>query len=600
MLYNEYDTFSVSKKMKPPTRKNSLAIAVATFFLATSANATSYIHKDFDLQHNTTTQSTTSYIEFDLDSTVPDNIQFFDYVESADVIDMNVLAFYTDELLAYLDGDITEVYAYIEKSIEYNNRALTFNGVAIKRNLAGIVKLPSDFDESKVHEEGLQDVYDPDTGAGYVATYLSGLRDTLFQREAMDERYGSYGASYYAVFASESPIVRVGAAQLGRNISYVSARTSDIEGSLSTLAHELGHNDGLDHDRSSLDFSFSFHLSPLGISAVCDNSGTIMFPSASFGRLPFFSDTNISVEGTNDICGVQDEADVALAYRDALDTGFIERRSGIMTNYRDALPKVGVVSLVMDNTADEENGVIRGTVIWDGLAADQNAFVNVVISDYGTASPSDFTTHDIHIEYTGEGSTDFVIELNDDSDAESNEQVTFSLFAANGVNIDSTQSTDTVTIVSGEQANTGSVSFTQSTVSLNEGSTAVLTLERAGGSTGELTVTVDATFQSASASDVNFTTTTVTFLDGETSKTVSIEALTDSNEESTETLTLTLTGDNIGNNDEVTVSINDATESSIPTPSTPNNGSAGGESGGGSIHFGLIGLALMTLFRKRA
>lgn len=112
-------------------------------------------------------------------------------------------------------------------------------------------------------------------------------------------------------------------------------------------------------------------------------------------------------------------------------------------------------------------------------------------------------------------------------------------------------------------------------------------------------MTVDATFQSASTSDVNFTTTTVTFLDGETSKSVSVEALTDSNEESTETLTLTLTGDNIGNIDEVTVSINDTTESSTPAPSTPNNGSTGGESGGGSIHFGLLGLILMTLFRRR-
>ena len=574
--------------------ETSIAFALSTLLFAFNVNATSYLHTEEDALKNIA-QSTKSYVEFDLNTTIPDNIQFFDYVESPDVLPMNVLAFYTDELLEYLGGDITEVYAFIEKSIEYNNRALAFNGVAIKRNLAGIIKLPSDFDETIVHGEN-----ETEDGVVYVASYLSGTEDTILQRNALDERFGSYGASYYTVFTSASPISRVGQAQLGRNVAYVSADKNSIQTSFTVFSHELGHNDGMEHDRSERDFSYSFHMSEYGIPAVCDNVGTIMSRIADFGRLPFYSDPNIPIKDSSDICGVPDVADVARGYREGLESGFIERQSGIMTSYRPALPVNGSVSLVMNSTANEGDGVVRGTVMWDGLTTDQNAFVNVAISNYGSTTPNDFAVQDILIEYTGQSTTDFVIELNDDSDAESNEDVTFSLFAANGVNIDSTQSSDTVTIVSDEQANAGSVSFTQSTISVNEGSTATLTLERAGGSTGELTVTVDATFQSASASDVNITTTTVTFLDGETSKTVSVEALTDSDEESTETLTLTLTGDNIGNIDEVTVSINDTTESSTPAPSTPNNGSTSGESGGGSIHFGVLGLLLMTVFRKRA
>lgn len=580
--------------------KKSILFGAVSIALSTSAFASSYMPENHEAQINAASQSTTSYVEFDLNTTIPDNIQFFDYIDSPDMLDMNVLAFYTDELLAYLNGDITEVYAFIEKAIEYNNRALAFNGVAIKRNLAGIIKLPSDFEESKVHAEAESLENDPDSGAGYVAAYLSGTEDTILQRDALDERFGSYGASYYTVFTSESPISRIGAAQLGRNIAYVSANKNSIKVSLSTFAHELGHNDGMEHDRSERDFSYSFHMSEYGIPAVCDNAGTIMNSIASTGTLPFYSDPNISVKDSSDICGVPDVADVARGYREGLESGFIERQSGIMTSYRPALPVNGSVSLVMNSTANEGDGVVRGTVMWDGLTTNQNAFVNVAISNYGSTTPNDFAAQDILIEYTGQSTTDFVIELNDDSDAESNEDVTFSLFAANGVNIDTTQSSGSVTIVSDEQASAGAVGFVLSSLSINEGTSATLNLQRSGGDTGELTVSISATYQSASASDVNFTTTSVTFADGETSKSVSLEALADSDEENAETLTLTLTGDNVGSNSEVTVTINDTTASSTPTtPSNPDNGSTGGESGGGSIHFGLLGLALMTFFRRR-
>jgi hypothetical protein len=235
------------------------------------------------------------------------------------------------------------------------------------------------------------------------------------------------------------------------------------------------------------------------------------------------------------------------------------------------------------------------------LNTDQYAFVNVVISNYGDTSPNDFNTQDVLVEYTGQTTTSFSIQLNNDSDVENDESVYFKLHAANGVSIDSTQSSSTVIITSDEVANTGSVSFTTSAITDNEGDTVTLRLERTGGDSGELTVNLDMEFDSATQSDIEFDTTSVTFLDGETSKSVTIDLLSDSIEEDAETFTVTLSGDNVGSGNQVTVTITDTTESTTPpSPTTPpSNGDAGGESGGGSIHFGILGLALMAYLRRK-
>ena len=580
--------------------KKSILLSAVSLALSANALAESHYHPKqgeitVPLSVFSENQST-SYKDYAF--SLPENIEFFDYPDTATFIDMNVLAFYTQELLDSLNGDVTEVYAFIDKSIEFNNRALELNGVGIRRNLAGIVKLPSDFDESAVHGENNES---SDTGVSYIATYLSGTADSVLQRNALDERFGSYAASYYAVFTSPSPITRIGQAQLGRNVLYTSASPNNPELSLYTFAHEIGHNDGMEHDRSEREFSYSYHMSEYGIPAVCDSKGTIMTESVEFSGMPFYSDPNHSVTSSSDLCGVSDVADVARGYREGIESGFIERKSGIMTNYRVALPKNGFASLVMDSAVNEANGTINGTVVWDGLNTDQNAFVNVVISNYGDTSPNDFNTQDVLVEYTGETTTSFSIQLNNDSDVENDESVYFKLHAANGVSIDSTQSSSTVIITSDEVANTGSVSFTTSAITDNEGDTVTLRLERTGGDSGELTVNLDMEFDSATQSDIEFDTTRVTFLDGETSKSVTIDLLSDSIEEDAETFTVTLSGDNVGSGNQVTVTITDTTESTTPpSPTTPpSNGDAGGESGGGSIHFGILGLALMAYLRRK-
>ena len=420
----------------------------------------------------------------------------FDYVEPASYIETSILAFYTQDLLDSLGGDITQVYAFIDKSIEYNNRAFEYGGIGIRRSLAGIVKLDDDFDNDRLNSDA--------GGVNYFNNYLLGIDSNEFApRKAVGTRYAEYSASYFVLFSVHNDsIPKIGQAMLSRNIAYTTANSGGERRSISVMAHELGHNDGMEHDRSERDFSFSFHLSEYGISAVCNDKQTIMGPGGFGEKLPFFSDPNITVSGTSEQCGISDVADVSRGYRDYIADGHFDNKTSILAEYEEVLPKTGVASLVMDSSVDEANGVIRGTIVWDGLSQGQNAFVNVVVDNYLDTTPSDFASQDIHIVYDGQSTTDFEIQLNADSDIEANEQVRFKLHANNGVRIDSTQDDATVTIVSDEQGDTGTVEFAQTSLSGDEGQTLNVVLNRVDGSTGDVTVSLNVQSGTADSSDV--------------------------------------------------------------------------------------------------
>ncbi|MTJ45136.1 ELWxxDGT repeat protein [Dolichospermum flos-aquae] len=90
---------------------------------------------------------------------------------------------------------------------------------------------------------------------------------------------------------------------------------------------------------------------------------------------------------------------------------------------------------------------------------------------------------------------------------------------------------------------TGSFSFTAATYSFNESGAAIISLTRTGGSDGEVSVTVTATDGTATASsDYNNSNLpiTLTFANGETSKSVTIPIIDDNVYEPTETVNLTL------------------------------------------------------------
>lgn len=110
--------------------------------------------------------------------------------------------------------------------------------------------------------------------------------------------------------------------------------------------------------------------------------------------------------------------------------------------------------------------------------------------------------------------------------------------------------------------NLGQVSFEQSTFGIVEGQTGTLTLVREEGSDGPATVDYVTTFGTATAADLTAATGSVTFLDGETTKTISVTTTKDKKKEPVETATVTLTAAGVvpvGTVPEATVAIDSTT-----------------------------------------
>ena len=126
--------------------------------------------------------------------------------------------------------------------------------------------------------------------------------------------------------------------------------------------------------------------------------------------------------------------------------------------------------------------------------------------------------------------------------------------------------------------NLGQVQFDPTSYSVTEGGNTTITVTRTGGSNGPITVNLAATGGNASLGDYSGLAN-ITFGDGETSKTITLSALTDSLVEGPETLTLGLSAPldsatELGNATNATVTIADATAPLQITAIQVNGGAA--------------------------
>ncbi|MFM6406453.1 MAG: Calx-beta domain-containing protein, partial [Microcystis sp.] len=104
-----------------------------------------------------------------------------------------------------------------------------------------------------------------------------------------------------------------------------------------------------------------------------------------------------------------------------------------------------------------------------------------------------------------------------------------------------TQTTAVLTIINDDLPQRGIINLNSSNYTVNENGTANITLTRTNGSDGEVSVILTPSNGSAIAGeDYTNTPITVTFANGETSKTVTIPLINDSIYEPTETVNLTL------------------------------------------------------------
>lgn len=221
-----------------------------------------------------------------------------------------------------------------------------------------------------------------------------------------------------------------------------------------------------------------------------------------------------------------------------------------------------------------------------------------------TASDQDFSFEAQEVTFQqGEESKQVQVSINDDTLQESSETFYLTL-SSNMEAVVSSPDTIAVTILDNDEEvlPTGELGFENSSYSVDEDSgTIEVTVLRTEGLIGELKAEVTLEYGSASSNDVSFTPVTLIFSEGETIKTVSVDLINDSLEESQESFTLSINAidDNtqIGTISTATVYIkaNDAPTNDGGDDTPKSNG----ESGGGSIDNWAVLLLLVMFIRRR-
>ncbi|MBL3600922.1 MAG: hypothetical protein JMN25_13835, partial [gamma proteobacterium endosymbiont of Lamellibrachia anaximandri] len=203
-------------------------------------------------------------------------------------------------------------------------------------------------------------------------------------------------------------------------------------------------------------------------------------------------------------------------------------------------PGTLALSTATESVVENAAGGITLTVSRTG-----GSFGTVTV-DYATAngtatSPGDYTAVSGTLTFLdGELNKTIPLTLTNDTTWEPSEAFTVTL--SNVVDAALGQATTTVTITDDDTRNAGTLDLSNATVTLSEGGPAItVTVDRTGGSDGTVTVdyaTADVT--ATAASDYTALNGTLTFLNGELSKSLTLSPTSDTTWEPSETFTLTL------------------------------------------------------------
>ncbi|MEL7333017.1 MAG: Calx-beta domain-containing protein, partial [Cyanobacteria bacterium J06560_2] len=190
-----------------------------------------------------------------------------------------------------------------------------------------------------------------------------------------------------------------------------------------------------------------------------------------------------------------------------------------------------------DGTGNRQISIVRT----NGTIGEVSATVQLA---NGTATaPDDYSSEPITVTFAdGESVQNITIPIVDDAATEGDETISLSLTNLQGGATLGDQSTATVVIADSDLP--GTLNFSEPIYELQENgsSTNQVTISRTGGTTGDISATVELTDGTAlSPDDYDSTPVTVTFLDGETTQTIDIPIIDDNINEDNETVALRLT-----------------------------------------------------------
>ncbi|TWU59486.1 Serine-aspartate repeat-containing protein F precursor [Rubripirellula tenax] len=197
----------------------------------------------------------------------------------------------------------------------------------------------------------------------------------------------------------------------------------------------------------------------------------------------------------------------------------------------------------------------------------------------GTATAgSDYTATSGTLSFAaGETSKTITVPIINDTAVESNETFTVTISSPTGGATLGTATSSTVTITDNDVAPIpGTLSISPATVSVGEAAaSATFTVNRTGGSDGAVSVAFATANGTATAgSDYTANSGTLNFAAGETSKTITVVIIEDTNDESNETFTVTLSsptgGATLGSVVSSTATIVDNDDPAVNVPPTAN------------------------------
>jgi len=520
-------------------------------------------------------------------------------LNESEFIETGVLFVYNDHILNYFKGDSEQLLNYVNANIDHNNQAFKNSNIGLKRVVTGLIRVESN------------DIWSPDSAYTDRLHALAKWQHSEAGKQIKQQHQYSYLVSLagFQTFDNESSML--GQAFVGDNVSWISPYNTKPNLWLErTLAHELSHNDGFKHesdDYKQEDVNLARHDA---VGYQCGSHGSIMFVTGARTE-PFFSDTDINLEEKQQSinCGSLGVANAAQVYRDLLTTTFAKRQ-GTFKNIQATRAKTGVVSIHENVSTALEGYNIEFDIIFEG--ADAGDSINYIVRQ-GTAGLNDvnstigFVTHD----GTNNVYTISLPTLTDNID-EATENFMLELVYPNGVTIDSANALIEANIFD-KNNDVGYVEFSTTSVSVEEGQSAEITINRIGGNEGLISYDVETTADSATQSDFEFTSQSITFKNGETSKTLYIKTTADSESEQNESFTVKITqtlhplysANEKQIKNQLTVIINSPAEANasaspvaIKTPTTAGQNTASGQSSGGSLGFLWVSLLLLVALRR--
>jgi Ca2+-binding RTX toxin-like protein len=235
------------------------------------------------------------------------------------------------------------------------------------------------------------------------------------------------------------------------------------------------------------------------------------------------------------VIGTQEIATVTIVDNDAASTsGILQFSSPTYSIDENGTP---VAAITVTRTGDSTGAVSAKVNFTGGIATGGTPTL---------VSPEDYDNTPIVVSFADGDTTNktIIIPILNDTIDEPNETINLSLSNPTGGAAIGTQSTSTVTILDDDPTPTpGILQFAASTYSINEDGSAIaaVTVNRINGSDGIVSATVNLSNGTAIApGDYDNNSITVTFENGETSKTIALPIINDVLYEADETINLTL------------------------------------------------------------